>query len=98
MNCYSTAAIFQVDETARTASRWWSFTTPYSYWGGVTRVLPNSDVFVDETTPFDLNLTSARLLEVTQSPNPTIVWQMEIDNQNSYRTIHIPSLYPGVQW
>jgi hypothetical protein len=96
--CFSTAAIFQVDETVRTAGRWWSFTTPYSWWGGATRVLPNSDVFVDETTPADLNLTGARILEVTQSPNPTMVWQMEIDGQNSYRTIHLPSLYPNVTW
>ena len=96
--CYSTAAIFQVNETARTASRFWSFTTPYSWWGGTTRVLPNSNVFVDETTPGDLNLTGARVVEVTQTPSPAIVWQLEIDGQNSYRTIHLPSLYPGVQW
>jgi arylsulfate sulfotransferase len=96
--CYSTAAIFQVNETARTASRWWSFTTPYSYWGGSTQVLPNSNVFVDETTPGDLNLTGARVVEVTQTPNPAIIWQLEIDGQNSYRTIHLPSLYPGVAW
>jgi hypothetical protein len=96
--CFSTAAIFQVDESARTASRWWSFTTPFSWWGGTTRELPNSDIFVDETAPGDLNLTSSRVLELTQSPNPAIIWQMEIDNQNSYRTIHLPSLYPGVQW
>jgi len=96
--CFSTAAIFQVDETTRTASRFWTFTTPYSWWGGVTGVLPNSDVFVDETAPIDLGLTSARLLEVTQSQNPAIVWQMEIAGQNSYRTIHMLSLYPGVTW
>ena len=96
--CYSTAAIFQVDEDSRTASRFWSLTTPYSWWGGDTRVLPNGNVFVDETTPADLNLTGARVLEVTQTPTPAVVWQMEIDGQNSYRTIHLPSLYPGVQW
>jgi hypothetical protein len=61
-------------------------------------VLPNSHVFLDETTPGDLNLTGARVLEVTQDPNPTIIWKLEIPNQNSYRTIHLPSLYPGVQW
>jgi arylsulfate sulfotransferase len=96
--CYSTAAIFQVDENARTASRWWSFTTPYSWWGGNVRELPNSDMFVDQTAPLDLNLTGSRIQEVTPSPHPTVIWQMEIDNQNSYRTIHLPSLYPDVQW
>jgi hypothetical protein len=95
--CYSTAAIFQVNETTRTATRGWSYTTSYSWWGGVMRVLPNSNVFVDETAPVDLNLAGSRILEVTQSPNPAIVWQMEI-GQNSYRTIHLGSLYPGVQW
>ncbi len=97
-SCYSTAATFTVNESARTASRFWSFTTPYSWWGGATRVLPNSNVFVDETAPADLNLTGARVLELTQTPNPAIVWQLEIDGQNSYRTIHLPSLYPGVDW
>jgi arylsulfate sulfotransferase len=96
--CYSTAAIFAIDETARTAGRWWSSTTPYSYWGGSVRVLPNSDILVDETAPADLNLTDARVLEVTQQANPTVIWQLEIHGQNSYRTIHLPSLYPGVQW
>ena len=96
--CYSTAAIFEVNETARTANRQWSYVTPYSYWGGVTRVLPNSNIFLDETAPSDLNLTGSRIMEVTQDLNPTIVWQMQVDGQNSYRTIHLPSLYPGVQW
>jgi len=96
--CFSTAAIFQVDENARTASRWWSLTTPYSWWGGSTRILSNSNVFVDETAPGDLNLTAARMVEVTQSPNPQIIRTIQIDGQNSYRTIHLPSLYPGVQW
>ena len=96
--CYSAPSIFEVNETTRTASLNWSYVTPYSWWGGGTRVLPNSNIFLDETAPADLNLTGSRVMEVTQDPNPTIVWQLEIDNQNSYRTIHLPSLYPGVQW
>jgi arylsulfate sulfotransferase len=97
--CFSTAAIFQVDETAHTASRWWSFTTSsYSWWGGSTRVLPNSNLLVDETAPIDLNLTGSRVIEVTQSPTPQVVRTMQINGQNSYRTIRLPSLYPGVQW
>jgi hypothetical protein len=96
--CYSAAATFQVNETTRTASRNWSYVTPYSWWGGVTQVLPNSNVFLDESAPLDLNLTGSRVMEVTQNSNSTIVWQLEIDGQNSYRTIHLGSLYPGVQW
>ena len=96
--CYSAAAIFDVNESTMTASREWSYMRPYSLWGGVTHVLPNSDVFVYETAPTDLNFTSARVSEVTQNANPAVVWQLVISGQNSYRTLHIPSLYPGVQW
>jgi hypothetical protein len=97
-HCYSTAAIFDVDENARTAGRLWSYTTPYSFWGGSTRLLADSNVFFDETAPLDLNLTGSRVMEVTQDPVPAVVWQLQIDGQNSYRTIHLPSLYPDVQW
>jgi hypothetical protein len=96
--CYSTAAIFQVDEQSKTASRFWSFLTPYSWWGGSTRLLPNSNLLVDETAPGDLNLTSARIVEVTQTPSPQVVSTTEIVGQNAYRAIPLPSLYPGVQW
>lgn len=98
MGCYSASAIFEVNENTNTATRQWSYQTPYSFWGGVTRVLPNSNVFVSESTPADLNNTGMRALELTQTSTPQLVWQLQIDNQNSYRTIHLPSLYPGVQW
>ena len=52
--CYSAAAIFDVDESTNTATRQWSYQTPYSYWGGVTRVLPNNNMFITESTPADL--------------------------------------------
>ena len=96
--CYSAPSIFEVNETTMTANRQWSLITPYSWWGGATQVLPNSNVFVDETTPADLGPSGARVLEVTQGATPTIVWQLTIALQDSYRTIHLPSLYPGVQW
>ncbi|HLI63672.1 MAG TPA: aryl-sulfate sulfotransferase [Terriglobales bacterium] len=97
-NCYSVAAIFDVNESTMSATRQWGYQTPYSFWGGVTQVLPNSNIFIDEATPADLNNQGMRALEVTQIANPQVVWQLQIDNQNSYRTIHLPSLYPGVQW
>lgn len=37
-------------------------------------------------------------LEVTQTPSPQVVWQMNLTNQFSYRMVRIPSLYPGVIW
>lgn len=96
--CYSASAIFDVNETTMTATRQWSYTTPYSFWGGVTRVLPNNNIFVTESTPADLNDTGMRSLELTPGSNSQVVWKLEIANQNSYRTIHLPSLYPNVQW
>jgi hypothetical protein len=96
-DCYSRPAIFQIDENAKTAQILWAFPTVYSFWGGDIQQLPNSNLFVDVTTPAD-NLTGARVLELTHDPNPQTVWQLEINGQNSYRTTHLPSLYPGVQW
>lgn len=96
--CYSTAATFDVNEIDMTAAREWSYTTPYSWWGGSTRLLFNNNLFVDETAPLDLNLTGSRVLELTQTSHPTTVWQLVINGQASYRTIHLTSLYPGVKW
>jgi arylsulfate sulfotransferase len=96
-DCYSRPAVFDVDENAKTAQIHWAYPTVYSFWGGAIQQLPNSNVFVDVTTPAD-NLTGARILELTQEPNPQTVWQLDINGQNSYRTTHLPSLYPGVQW
>jgi arylsulfate sulfotransferase len=95
--CYSRPAIFQVDENAKTAQIVWAYPTVYSLWGGDIQELPNTNIFVDVTTPAD-NVTGARVLELTQEANPQTVWQLDINGQNSYRTTHLPSLYPGVQW
>lgn len=95
--CYSRPAIFEVNETALTAQVQWFYIVPYSFWGGVIQELPNSDMFFDITTPAD-NPTGARVMEVTQEASPQVVWQVDVNGQNSYRTIHLPSLYPGVQW
>jgi hypothetical protein len=96
--CYSTAALFDVNENNRTASRSWSDQTPYSFWGGSTQVLENSNVFFNESVPADLGGYDSRILEVTQQANPTTVWKLEFQNEASYRAEHLPSLYPGVQW
>lgn len=95
--CYSRPAIFQVDENAKTANIVWAYPTVYSLWGGVIQQLPNTNMFVDVTTPAD-NSTGARILELTHDPSPQVVWQLDVNGQNSYRTLHLPSLYPGVQW
>jgi arylsulfate sulfotransferase len=96
--CYSTAAIFDVNENDRTASRTWSDQTPYSNWGGSTQELQNSNVFFNETAPADLDGDSSRIMEVTQQSNPVTLWELEFHDLGSYRAEHLPSLYPGVQW
>lgn len=95
--CYSRAAIFRINETFKTAFVVWSYKLPYSFWGGSAQVLDNSNVFVGITTPED-NPPSGRALEVTQGPNPEVVWQLDVSDQQAYRVVHLPSLYPGVQW
>lgn len=95
--CYSRPAIFDVNETSMTAHVAWEYNTVYSFWGGVTQLLPNSNVFFDLCAPAD-DPAGARVEEVTQQASPQIIWTMEIHGQNSYRTVHLSSLYPGVQW
>jgi hypothetical protein len=95
--CYSRAAIFRINEAYKTAHLVWDYKLPYSYWGGSAQVLSNSNVFVGVTTPED-NPPSGRALEITQGTTPQVVWQLDVNDQNAYRVIYLPSLYPGVQW
>ncbi|MFZ0732669.1 MAG: aryl-sulfate sulfotransferase [Candidatus Sulfotelmatobacter sp.] len=95
--CYSRPAIFDVNETTMTAQLLWSYPTVFSLWGGVTQELPNTNMFADINTPSD-NPSGARIVELTQQQTPQIVWELDVNGQNSYRTIHLGSLYPGVQW
>ena len=91
--CYSTSAIFDVDETNKTASRQWSYQTPFSFWGGSTQLLTNGNILFDETAPSDLN-GGSRSIETTQDANPPIIWKLET-TKSMYRVQLITSLYPG---
>ncbi len=99
IQCYTRAVNFQVDEISKTVTIAWQYNASpvYSYWGGSTQQLGNGNYVIDINTPSD-DLTGARYLEVTPDPLPQIVLQIEISQQNAYRIIHMPSLYPGVQW
>jgi hypothetical protein len=95
--CYTTIPVMQIDENAKTASflfRQMLPTNLYSFFAGDTRVQPNTNV--------EYNLagvgTSSYVFEVTPTATPQTVWEMHIDNANTYRAIRMPSLYPGVQW
>jgi len=94
--CYSTAAVFDVNETNRTAQRLWSYQLPFSFWGGSSQVLANSNVVESATAP--LGLDGSTVQEVTQQASPTVIWTLQLHALSSYRVEHLGSLYPGVQW
>jgi hypothetical protein len=41
---------------------------------------------------------NAQVMEVTRKQPGQVVWQLDVSGQESYRTVHLPSLYPEVQW
>jgi protein-S-isoprenylcysteine O-methyltransferase Ste14 len=41
---------------------------------------------------------NAQVVEITRQQPAHLVWQLDISGQESYRTMHLPSLYPEVQW
>jgi protein-S-isoprenylcysteine O-methyltransferase Ste14 len=42
---------------------------------------------------------NAQVVEVTRrQPAQQLVWELDISGQESYRTVHLPSLYPEIQW
>jgi hypothetical protein len=94
---YSTVPVMQVDENAKTASFIFHQILPAPFvsgFAGSARVLGNSDV--------EYNLaavgTDAYTFEVTPTATPQTVWEMHIPGNYTYRSIRMPSLYPGVQW
>ncbi len=91
-DCYSTVPIFDLDETAKTAT----FVVhpnaaTYSFFGGNAEVLKNGNQEYCDTT-------GGTIYEMTQSATPQAVWQMLVPGEYLYRGMRIPSLYPGVQW
>ena len=97
--CYSRVPIFQVDEVGMTATLLWqdNLSPVYSYHGGSAQLLNDNRVVFDANNPTD-DPNGARYMEVTHDPIPVIVLRMEVSGQPAYRMIHVPSLYPGVQW
>jgi arylsulfate sulfotransferase len=96
--CYSRAVVIQADETTKAATVQWQYLPGYyTFWGGSIEVLDNSDVEFDASEPFGATVES-RVMEVTQTDTPEIVWQMDILGGFAYRAYRIPSLYPGVVW
>jgi hypothetical protein len=97
-DCYTRAVLVDVDESAKAAAvRWQDAPGFFSPWGGSIGVLDNGDVEFDMTAPFGGTPTS-RILEVSQTGTPEIVWQMDVNGGFAYRAYRIPSLYPDVVW
>ena len=95
--CLSRVQIYQLSESAHTATIAWQDKLPvYTFWGGYADTLPNGNIEFDECSVN--STTNAAIYEVTPSNNPQTVWQMTVTGQNAYRGFRMPSLYPGVQW
>jgi hypothetical protein len=96
-HCYTTVPIFRIDEQAKTATLiFHKVFSPqqYSMWGGGVERLSNDDVHID----LCFQGKASNIYEVTDTPDPKIVWHMHIARNNVYRAQRLPSLYPGVQW
>jgi hypothetical protein len=88
----------QVDENAKTASFLFRQTLPVAFYNGFagsSRVLQNTNI---EYNLAAVGGTDAYTFEVTPTATPQTVWQMHIPGNLTYRSIRMPSLYPGVQW
>ncbi|MGH9453203.1 MAG: aryl-sulfate sulfotransferase [Terriglobia bacterium] len=94
--CYSTVAILQMNEAAKTATIVWRDTLPiFSFFGGYMQLFPNGNVEFDASA---WGNALSQVMEVTQQKTPTTVWQMDESPLYLYRAFRIPSLYPGVTW
>jgi arylsulfate sulfotransferase len=94
---YSTVQLFEIDETAKTATFTFHPTAPtYSFFGGNNAVLKNGNVEYCESAGGPG--TAGTIYEVTQGNSSQTVWQMNVASQYIYRGQRIASLYPGVQW
>jgi len=97
--CFSRATVFQFDQSALQAQVQWQFAPGFfSPWGGAINQLPNGNVEFEMSAPFPPPMLGSRVMEVTQTATPQVIWQMDLLGGNSYRTYRIPSLYPGVSW
>jgi arylsulfate sulfotransferase len=91
---YTTIPVWQIDETAKTATFTFHQILPtslYSFFGGNTEQLANGNV------EYDL-CSQGKVFEVTPESSPQTVWTLQVTGTNLYRAFRIPSLYPGVQW
>lgn len=95
--CYSTIPVWQIDETAKTATLTFHQILPaglYSSFGGNAELLANGNVEYDLCD----TATGSHVYEVTQDSSPQTVWTLHVTGPYLYRAFRVPSMYPGVQW
>jgi Arylsulfotransferase (ASST) len=97
-SCYSAASVYQIDESAMTATLISSYTLPnnsYSYFGGNVQSLANGDLKADFSS-----VTGGSLIQELNlnGPTPELIWQAQTPGTVQFRSERLPSLYPGVQW
>jgi arylsulfate sulfotransferase len=96
--CFSRAQIYQLDESAKTATLTWDFSPDYfGEWGGSINQFTNGNVEFDANGLWGPAYPS-QVQEVTGVANPQIIWEMTVTPLPAYRAYRIPSLYPGVSW
>jgi hypothetical protein len=66
----------------------------YSGFAGSVDVLENGDIEYDLAGAG----SGAQIFEVTHESTPRIVWNLSHPGTSHYRSLRLPSLYPGVQW
>jgi len=98
--CYSRGVLMNLDTQAKTATILWAddLSPDFSVCCGNINVLANHDVEMGTGGQMLTPPQATTALEVTQTPSPQVVWQMNISGQFSYRMVRLSSLYPGVTW
>jgi arylsulfate sulfotransferase len=93
---YSTVPIFQLDETAMTATLLFhDVLSQYSFFGGNVNPLANGDVEFDLCSDDTVTTGAAAVIyEVTRTNPPQVVFKMNINAVDAYRAYRLPSLYP----
>lgn len=94
---YSTVPVWQIDESAKTATLTFHQILPpslYNSYGGNAEGLANGNVEYD-LCEVGSGTPESYVYEVTPESTPQTVWEMHITQTNLYRAFRIPGFYPG---
>lgn len=95
--CYSRAVVMDVDEVNMTAMVQYAHSlSEYSFWGGSIQQMPNGNYVAG----LSATALGSKAEEFTGDASQSPIWQMDVIGQsvNMYRSLRLPSLYPGVAW